>query len=109
LISAPTSSSPKHDGRGLVIQGPSEKMRMAGEGPRDKAAAHACIAGRQEFLIDPLRIAVANPDDAEAARFGDRLCQRSTGRSSHGGKKDGMADAELLRELCAKRHRDCSF
>src|SRR5262249_42589182 len=80
-------------------------MRLTGEGPRDEAAAHAGIARRAEFLIDPLLIAVAETDDAEAARVGHRLRQRSTGRSSHRGKKDRMADAELLGELCAKGHR----
>src|SRR5262249_2789310 len=84
-------------------------MRLTGERPRDEAAADASIAGHPEFLIDPLLIAVAKTDDAEAARFGDRLCQRSTGSSSHRGKKNRMADAELLGELCAKRHRVCPF
>jgi hypothetical protein len=59
--------------------------------------------------FDPLLIAVAKTDDAEAARFGDRLCQCSTGRSSHRGKKNRMGDAELFGELCAKRHRVCPF
>jgi hypothetical protein len=48
---------------------------------------HASIAGRPKFLIDPLLIAVAKTHDAEAARFGDRLCQCSTGCSSHRDKK----------------------
>src|SRR5262249_19431478 len=84
-------------------------MRLTGERPRDEAAADASIAGHPEFLIDPLLIAVAKTDDAKAARFGDRPCQRSTGRSSHRRKKNWMADAELLGELCAKRHRVCPF
>src|SRR5712675_1416575 len=74
-----------------------------------KTAAHASIAGRTKFLIDTLLIAIAKTDDAEAARFGHRLCQCSTGRSSHRGKKNRMADAELFGELCAKRHRVCPF
>src|SRR5262245_8213147 len=82
-------------------------MRLTSERPRDEAAAHAGIARRAEFLIDPLLIAVAETDDAEAACVGNRLCQRSTGRSSHRGKEDRMADAEFLGELCAKGHRIC--
>src|SRR5262249_26049540 len=85
------------------------KMRLTGERPGDEAAADASIAGRPEFLIDPLLIAVAKTDDAQAARFRDRLCQRSTGCSPHRGKKNWMADTELLGKLFAKRHRVCPY
>src|SRR5262249_61840216 len=84
-------------------------MRLTGERPCDEAAADASIAGRPEFLINPLLIAIAKTDDAEGARFSDRPCQRSTGCSSHRGKKNRMVDTKLLGELCAKRHRVCPF
>jgi hypothetical protein len=94
----------EHDGGRLVIQGTIKKMGLASERPRDEAATDARVAGRQEFPIELLLVAVAQTYQAEAARFGDRSRQRSTGRPPHRRKQDGMADAELFRELSAEWH-----
>src|SRR5260370_29701045 len=42
--------------------------------------------------------------EPQATRFGDRFCQCPTGRSSHGGEKDRMAETELLSKLRTQRH-----
>src|ERR1700730_17278582 len=74
----------------------------------DKAAVDPGVRRERPFPVDPVAVAVAATEQAEAARLAYGRGEPTTGNDVHRGQQDRMLNSKNLREAVMDGHRSCS-
>jgi hypothetical protein len=87
----------EHDRSGFMGKHAVQQLWAPCQAPGDEATSDTSVTRLSPFSIDPVTVAVASPEKAEATSMAYRRCEPAARDHVHGGKQDGMLYSKRLR------------
>ena len=100
----PDLTEGQHDRGRAALQHQLQQPRLLGHAPGDEAHAHPGTAGRVHFAGQPVRVAIAAAEEAEAPRPADGSGEAAIGHEVHGSEQNWVPYAEQFRQARRDRH-----